>query len=61
VSEPMHCPACGARMNHHAEKIVYPNDAPAGLVEELHACPECGASASRRAADGAQERPLARG
>ncbi len=55
----MHCPACGARMNHHAEKIVYPSDAPAGLVEELYACPRCGASASRRASGGAPERPLA--
>jgi ribosomal protein S27AE len=50
---PMICPRCGVAMNHHAEKVVYPSDATAaepalgGVVEELHACPECGASASR--------------
>jgi len=52
---PMICPECGVAMNHHAEKLVYPSDATAadaelgGVVEELHTCPECGASASRRA------------
>ena len=45
-------------MNHHADKLLHPTD-PAdaaavdrdlgGIVEELHACPACGASASRRA------------
>jgi len=56
----MICPECGIAMNHHAEKLVYPSDATAadpalgGVVEELHACPECGASASRRAVLGSR-------
>jgi hypothetical protein len=46
-------------MNHHAEKLVHPSGAadeaaadPAlgGIVEEVHTCPACGTSASRRAA-----------
>ena len=54
----MICPRCGARMNHHGEKLLHPTG-PAdeaavdrvlgGIVEELHACPACGAGASRRA------------
>lgn len=57
-ASPMICPSCGGQMNHHAEKLVHPAS-PAdathadpvlgGIVEELHACPACGASASRRA------------
>lgn len=57
-ASPMTCPRCGAQMNHHAEKLLHPTG-PAdeasvdrvlgGIVEELHACPACGASASRRA------------
>ena len=44
-------------MNHHAEKLVQPTasaDAASvdpilgGIVEEVHACPACGAVASRR-------------
>jgi ribosomal protein S27AE len=54
----MICPRCGATMNHHAEKLVAPPTADdlarndpvlGGVVEELHACPGCGAVASRRA------------
>jgi hypothetical protein len=53
----LRCAACGAEMNRHAEKLVYPNSAaelrmvdPAlgGLIEETHACPGCGAVQSRR-------------
>lgn len=54
----MACPNCGAEMNHHGDKQVYPSDAedigkvdPATgtLVEEFHSCPKCGGSASRPA------------
>ena len=47
----MRCPRCGAEMNRHAEKLVYPGtDAEArqvdallgGVLEETHACPACG-------------------
>jgi NAD(P)H-dependent FMN reductase len=53
---PLSCPACGAEMNHHADKVLQPSGAvdgapvdPAlgGVVEEMHACPACGASAAR--------------
>lgn len=52
----MSCPACGAEMNPHAEKLVAPRTAseaaqtdPAmgGLVEEVHQCPACGRVESR--------------
>ena len=53
----MRCPRCGAEMNEHAEKLVQPTD-PAeeasvdpvlgGIVEEMHACPACGAAAAKR-------------
>jgi len=52
------CPKCGATMNHHAEKIVFPLDpreaaradpAFGGLVEEFHSCPNCGNSETREA------------
>lgn len=55
----MICPACGAAMNHHAEKIDHLatlRDAAAidpdleGVVQEMYACPSCGKSASRRSA-----------
>ena len=55
---PMICPRCGAAMNHHAEKLLQPiapddtafvDAALGGVVEEVHACPACGAEASRRA------------
>jgi ribosomal protein S27AE len=54
----MICPKCGDEMNHHADKLVYPagleeatraNPALGGVIEEMHHCPGCGASASRRA------------
>jgi ribosomal protein S27AE len=52
----MICPRCGSKMNFHAEKITSssPEDAGydpvlGGAVEELHACPSCGAGASRPA------------
>jgi len=52
----MICPRCGHEMNHHAEKLIHPtgsDDGPpdpvlGGIVEDLHACPACGAGASRR-------------
>jgi len=59
-ASPMICPRCGIEMNHHAEKLVYPTESGddaavdsvlGGIVEELHACPACGAGASRRAGD----------
>jgi len=50
----MICPACGSDMNHHAEKLIDAspadpsyNPAFGGALEESHACPACGASASR--------------
>jgi len=54
--EPMICPRCGAKMNHHADKVLYFNQAEEaeskdltadGSIEEMHACPNCGAGASR--------------
>ena len=55
-TEPMMCPACGVAMNHHAEKLTDPRDAGeaarmdprmGGVIEEVHTCPECGATGSR--------------
>jgi len=55
-SRVMTCPECGVAMNHHAEKLMEPrNEREAalmdarlgGMVEEVHACPECGREASR--------------
>ena len=55
----MSCPVCGVPMNHHGEKLVEPRSAeearrmqssPVGLIEEIHACPRCGAVASRAGA-----------
>ena len=52
------CPACGAEMNHHAEKIDYtaaladPNAMDpelGGVMEEVHTCPKCGDVETRRA------------
>jgi predicted RNA-binding Zn-ribbon protein involved in translation (DUF1610 family) len=57
-SPPMMCPACGATMNRHAEKLVERGDhaekaqrqAPFdGLILEGHACPGCGTTATRPA------------
>ena len=53
----MICPACGAEMNHHAEKLVYASPGERGYnalldgaVEQSHTCPSCGTAASRRTA-----------
>jgi ribosomal protein S27AE len=55
-ASPMICPNCGAKMNHHAEKLVHPaspaeqayvDPALDGILEELHTCPACGTGASR--------------
>ena len=54
----MICPACGAEMNHHAEKVDYTaalDDPEAvdsdlgGILEEVHTCPDCGSVETRRA------------
>lgn len=45
--QPMTCPQCGATMNHHADKLAYGERGE--YVEEFHACPMCGACASRTA------------
>lgn len=46
----LRCPACGAEMNFHAEKIDYSLDSPdsddseqdfGGVLVEFHTCPEC--------------------
>jgi len=50
----MMCPKCGDEMNFHAQKMTswspedagY-NEALGGVMEEFHACPGCGAGASR--------------
>jgi ribosomal protein S27AE len=54
----MLCPKCGDEMNHHADKLVYEVDNSrwenadlGGVIEETHACPGCGAVASRRQAN----------
>ena len=56
----MICPYCGAEMNHHADKLVYPasaedarkmNAALGGVIEETHYCPGCGGVESCRAGD----------
>jgi hypothetical protein len=52
------CPQCQIEMNQHAEKLLDPVNAeqaaqadPAlgGVIQEFHACPGCGACASRMA------------
>jgi predicted RNA-binding Zn-ribbon protein involved in translation (DUF1610 family) len=51
----MSCPRCGAEMNLHGKKIVLDgSDSDAGTTGEgnlieFHACPVCGAAASRPA------------
>jgi len=54
--EKMMCPDCGVEMNLHAEKLNYgdqqygPESVDTdlgGVLEETHACPACGCSASR--------------
>ena len=58
ATNPLICPNCNRPMNHHADKVIYPPN-PAeveqlhvelgGVLEETHACPGCGAVASRKA------------
>jgi len=54
----MICPDCGSEMNYHAEKIDYTaalTDPDAidldlgGVLEEVHTCPECGKTGTRKA------------
>ncbi len=54
--KPMTCPECGVTMIHHAEKLVDPSRPQdralvdpvlGGIVQEVHACPECGKGESR--------------
>ena len=48
----MKCPDCGVDMNHHAEKLIYKDgdmDGIPGEVEEIHTCPECGKTHTRKA------------
>jgi hypothetical protein len=53
----MICPDCGIAMNYHAEKIDYTaalTDPDAidpdlgGVLEEVHTCPGCGKTGTRR-------------
>ncbi len=50
-NDKMKCPNCGADMNHHADKLVYDDDATDacedGRILEAHACRVCGHSATR--------------
>jgi predicted RNA-binding Zn-ribbon protein involved in translation (DUF1610 family) len=46
------CAECGAAMNLHAVKVVYDGPSSAdpdlgGTLVEWHACPKCGAAATR--------------
>jgi len=58
-AEKMRCPACGAEMNHHADKLDYgaaadeaaPDVFEGGVVVEAHTCPACGRTATRPAGD----------
>jgi ribosomal protein S27AE len=52
----MICRECGVEMNHHADKLIEPTSreeaarvdpALGGIVEEHHACPECGKGQAR--------------
>jgi ribosomal protein S27AE len=55
ISNKMKCPKCGAEMNFHAQKITYgigssaggDTETAGGTLQEFHACPKCGAVASR--------------
>lgn len=53
----MICPNCGAEMNRHADKLNVTaaltdpqavDPALGGIVEEVHTCPQCGKTATRR-------------
>ena len=51
--EKITCADCGVEMNHHANKLDYGDEPVAndstfgGTLKEVHACPECGLTASR--------------
>jgi ssDNA-binding Zn-finger/Zn-ribbon topoisomerase 1 len=54
----MICPRCGTEMNRHAEKIDYTaaldeedavDEETGGILEEIHTCPDCGDTETRRA------------
>jgi ribosomal protein S27AE len=56
MAEKMKCPHCGVAMNHHADKLTEPTNreeaalvdpALGGIVEEHHACPDCGHNQAR--------------
>ena len=56
VEDDMRCPGCGQEMNHHANKLFYAarDKAPAadplgGVFYEVHTCPGCRETATRRA------------
>jgi ribosomal protein S27AE len=53
----MRCGKCGAQMNRHAEKLVFPgssgeaagvDEALGGVIEETYGCPACGNVEARR-------------
>ena len=59
ASTKMKCPKCGADMNCHAQKSVHGSSSEGAESEadsfdltllEFHACPNCGAAASREIA-----------
>lgn len=46
----MNCPACGAEMNHHADKLIFSesrnelklyDEKLGGIIEEYYKCPVC--------------------
>jgi len=56
---PIICTRCKIPMNHHAEKLVDPRNTEdalratasfPGAIEEVHACPNCGALGARAGA-----------
>jgi predicted RNA-binding Zn-ribbon protein involved in translation (DUF1610 family) len=55
MTDKMSCPDCGVEMNQHAEKIDYaaePDEIDedfGGVLEEVHTCPACGKTHTRRA------------
>ena len=56
MPEKMICDVCGREMNQHAEKFVYLQDGASGCIEEIHTCPGCGNSDSRRGAESQPQR-----